>query len=289
MKCGRFVFSIYSTRWDRLFSLSRLHFYYLTCLRLSAESFSLWFFSYVLFRPRSAVFHSSTVAPIIAKSLPHITSFQYDAKLQERSVERRFLARDIFYSDSRSKIFAIRDVFESKFSRNFLDVSRRWLKRFFFFKVLFTIATIFFLFKKFCAFLTIEIFTLFSRLLFAKQLLFDFSSIVFKIFDELLFTFDKTNYRWLINWKKYFFFFHFCSWKCSYSRSKLIFWNLNSRYFCFRSQFRFRNFVYETSCSQNLFLSNRYFIFKSSFVNFFHHRVFLRLKILLMKKFLKLT
>ncbi len=40
-----------------------------------------------------------------------------------------------------------------------------------------------------------EIFALFSKLLLAKQLFFDFSSIVFKIFDELLFAFDKTNYR----------------------------------------------------------------------------------------------
>jgi hypothetical protein len=39
---------------------------------------------------------------------------------------------DIFYSIFRSKIFAIRDVFESKFSRNLFDVSRRWFERFFF-------------------------------------------------------------------------------------------------------------------------------------------------------------
>jgi hypothetical protein len=44
MKYDRFVFSIYSTKWDRFLSLSRLRFYYLTCLRLSVESFSLWFF-----------------------------------------------------------------------------------------------------------------------------------------------------------------------------------------------------------------------------------------------------
>ncbi len=79
--------------------------------------------------------------------------------------------------------------FEAKFSlfatfssRSFLDVfsiSRNDdLKNFFFFKILFTIATIFFFFKKFCAFLTTEIFALFSKLFFAKQLLLDVSSIV---------------------------------------------------------------------------------------------------------------
>jgi hypothetical protein len=44
MKCDRFVSSIYFTRWDWFFSLSRFLFYHLTCLRFSVESFCLWFF-----------------------------------------------------------------------------------------------------------------------------------------------------------------------------------------------------------------------------------------------------
>jgi hypothetical protein len=92
-------------------------------------------------------------------------------------------------------------------SRSFLEVFSMSrdddLKDFFLFKILFTVATIFSFFKKFCAFLAIEIFAFISRLLFAKQLLFDFSSIVFKIFDRLLFVFDKTNCRWLVDWEKY--------------------------------------------------------------------------------------
>jgi hypothetical protein len=44
MKCDRFVSFIYFTRWDWFFSLFRLLFYHLTCLRFSVESFSLWFF-----------------------------------------------------------------------------------------------------------------------------------------------------------------------------------------------------------------------------------------------------
>ncbi len=90
-------------------------------------------------------------------------------------------------------------LFATCSSRNVLEIFSMSrdddLKAFFFFKILFTIATIFFFFKKFYAFLTIEIFAFFLKLLLAKQLFFDVSSIVFKIFDELLFAFDKTNYR----------------------------------------------------------------------------------------------
>jgi hypothetical protein len=88
-------------------------------------------------------------------------------------------------------------------SRSFLEIFSMSrdddLKNFFFFKTLFTIATIFSFFKKFCAFLAIEIFALISRLLLAKQLLFDFSSIVFRISDRLLFAFDKANCRWFVD------------------------------------------------------------------------------------------
>ncbi len=84
-------------------------------------------------------------------------------------------------------------------SRSFLEIFSMSrdddLKDFFLFKVLFTIATIFFLFKKFCAFLTTEISALISKLLLAKQLLFDFSSTVFRISDRLLSAFDRANCR----------------------------------------------------------------------------------------------
>jgi hypothetical protein len=98
------------------------------------------------------------------------------------------------------QFFEIRSSLFATFSnRNFFEIfsmSRNDdLKNFFFFKNFFTIATIFFLFKKFCAFLTIEISAFISRLLLAKQLFFDFSLTVFKIFDELLSALDKTNCR----------------------------------------------------------------------------------------------
>jgi hypothetical protein len=118
-----------------------------------------------------------------------------------------FLLKTFFIQsfEAKSSLFA---TFSSRSDFEIFSMSRDDdLKNFFFFKIFFTIATIFFFFKKFCAFLTIEISAFFSKLLFAKQLLFDFSSIVFRIFDELLFAFNKTNCRWLIDWKKYVFFF----------------------------------------------------------------------------------
>jgi hypothetical protein len=118
-----------------------------------------------------------------------------------------FLLETFFiqFFEARSSLFA---TFSSRNLFEIFSISRNDdLKKKFLFKVFFTIATIFFLFKKFCTFLTIKIFTFFSKLLFTKQLFFDFSSIVFKIFDELLSAFDKMNYWWLIDWKKYVFFF----------------------------------------------------------------------------------
>jgi hypothetical protein len=106
--------------------------------------------------------------------------------------------------EAKSSLFA---TFSIRNSLEIFSISRDDDLKIFFFKAFFTIATIFFFFKKFCAFLTIEIFALFSRLFFAKQVLFDVSSIVSKIFDELLSAFDKTMCRWLIDWKKYVFFF----------------------------------------------------------------------------------
>jgi hypothetical protein len=43
MKCDRFVSSICFTRWDWFLSLSKFLFYHLICLKLSVESFFLWF------------------------------------------------------------------------------------------------------------------------------------------------------------------------------------------------------------------------------------------------------
>jgi hypothetical protein len=118
-----------------------------------------------------------------------------------------FLFKTFFiqFLEARSSLFA---TFSSRSDLEIFSMSRNDdLKDYFLFKALFTIATIFFFFKKFCAFLTIKIFALFSKLLFAKQLFFDFSSTVFRVFDELLSAFDKMSYRWLIDWKKYVFFF----------------------------------------------------------------------------------
>jgi hypothetical protein len=111
----------------------------------------------------------------------------------------------IQFLEARSSLFA---TFSS---RNFLEIFSMSrdddLKNFFLFKILFTVAMIFFFFKKFCAFLTIEISAFISRLLFAKQLLLDFSSNVFRVFNELLSALYRTNCRWLVDWKKYVFFF----------------------------------------------------------------------------------
>jgi hypothetical protein len=79
-------------------------------------------------------------------------------------------------------------LFATFSSRSFFEIFSIFrnndLKNFFLFKVFFTIATIFSFFKKFCTFLAIEISASFSKLLFAKQLLLDVSSIDSKIFDE---------------------------------------------------------------------------------------------------------
>jgi hypothetical protein len=118
-----------------------------------------------------------------------------------------FLLETFFiqFFETRSSLFA---TFSSRSFFEIFSMSRDDdLKKKFLFKILFTIATIFFFIKKFCAFLIIKIFVFFSKWLFVKQLFFDVSLIVFRISDELLFAFDKTNCRLLIDWKKYVFFF----------------------------------------------------------------------------------
>jgi hypothetical protein len=70
------------------------------------------------------------------------------------------------------RFFEARSLFSTTFSsRNFLEIFSIFrnddLKIFFLFKIFFTI-TIFFFFKKLCAFLAIEIFALFSKLLSVK-------------------------------------------------------------------------------------------------------------------------
>jgi hypothetical protein len=117
-----------------------------------------------------------------------------------------FLLKTFFiqFFEARSSLFA---TFSNRNVLEIFSISRNDDLKKKNFKILFTIAMIFFFFKKLCAFLTIEIFALFSKLLFAKQLFFDVSSIVLEVFDELLSAFDKTNCRWLIDWKKYVFFF----------------------------------------------------------------------------------
>jgi hypothetical protein len=165
-----------------------------------------------------------------------------------------FLLETFFiqFLKARSSLFA---TFSSRSFFEIFSMSRNDdLKDFFLFKILFTIATIFFFFKKFCAFLTIEIFALISRLLFAKQLLFDFSSTVFKIFDELLFAFDKTNYRWFVDWKKYvFFFFSFLLVRMILLLIKTSSLRFKFSLFYLRSQSRSRNLVYETNRLRNCF------------------------------------
>jgi hypothetical protein len=88
-----------------------------------------------------------------------------------------------------------------------LSISRdNDLKNFFLFKAFSTIATIFFFFKKFCAFLTIENSAQFTESLFAKQLFFDISSIVLNVSYAILSAFDRNTCWLLIDEKKYFFF-----------------------------------------------------------------------------------
>ncbi len=102
-----------------------------------------------------------------------------------------FLLETFFiqFFEARSSLFA---TFSSRSFLEIFSMSRDDdLKDFFFFKTLFTIATIFFFFKKFCAFLAIEVSALISKLLLAKQLLFDFSSIVF-YFRKMIFV--ERNY-----------------------------------------------------------------------------------------------
>jgi hypothetical protein len=120
-----------------------------------------------------------------------------------------FLFKTLFihFRNAKSSLFATfsrRSVFE------ILSIFRdNDLKDFFFFKVLSIIATIFFFFKKFCAFLTIENSAQFAESLFAKQLLFDILSIVSNVFDAMLFAFDKNICRLFVDEVKYFFFFFF--------------------------------------------------------------------------------
>jgi hypothetical protein len=71
------------TRWDWFRSSTKLRFYLLTCLRFSAELFLFVIFFYVLFCSRSTIFHLSTVASIIAKSLFHTISFQFDKRFSD--------------------------------------------------------------------------------------------------------------------------------------------------------------------------------------------------------------
>ncbi len=102
----------------------------------------------------------------------------------------------IHFRNARSSLsatFSRRSIFE------ILSISRdNDLKNFFFFKVLSTIVTIFFFFKKFYAFLTIENSAQFAEWLFAKQLLLDISSIVSNVSDAMLFAFDRDTVRMMI-------------------------------------------------------------------------------------------
>ncbi len=110
----------------------------------------------------------------------------------------------IHFRDARSSLsatFSRRSIFE------ILSIFRdNDLKDFFLFKALSTIATIFFFFKKFCAFLATENSAQFAESLFAKQLLFDISSIVSNVSDAMLSAFDRNTCRLLVDEKKYFFF-----------------------------------------------------------------------------------
>jgi hypothetical protein len=162
---------------------------------------------------------------------------------------------ETFFIHSRDARFSLFATFSRRNIFEILSISRdNDLKDFFFFKILSTVATIFFFFKKFWAFLTIEDFAQFAESLFAKQLFLDISSIVSNVFDAMLSAFDKNTCRLLVDEKKYFFFsFHFCSWKCLCFQSRFIFWNLDFHYFCFFSRSRFRNRVYETSRLRNCF------------------------------------
>jgi hypothetical protein len=117
-----------------------------------------------------------------------------------------FLLKTFFIHsrNARSSLFA---TFSRRNLLEILSISRdNDLKDFFLFKALSTVATIFSLFKKFCAFLTTENSAQFAESLFAKQLLLDISSIVSNVSDAMLSAFDRNTCRLLVDEKKYFFF-----------------------------------------------------------------------------------
>jgi hypothetical protein len=114
---------------------------------------------------------------------------------------------ETFFIHSRDAKSSLSATFSRRSLFEILSISRdNDLKDFFFFKALSTVATIFFFFKKFCAFLAIENFAQFAESLFAKQLLLDISSIVSNVSDAMLSAFDRDTCRLLVDEKKYFFF-----------------------------------------------------------------------------------
>jgi hypothetical protein len=114
---------------------------------------------------------------------------------------------ETFFIHSRDARSSLSATFSRRSVLEILSISRdNDLKNFFLFKALFTVATIFSLFKKFCAFLTIENFTQFAESLLAKQLLFDISSTVSNVSDAMLSAFDRDTCRLFVDEKKYFFF-----------------------------------------------------------------------------------
>ncbi len=95
------------------------------------------------------------------------------------------------------------------------------------------------LFRNYCS--RNNYFSIFRRL-FSKFLTNFYLHLTKRIIDDL--SIEKSMY---------FFSFHFCLWKCFCFRSRFILWDLDSRYFYFRSQSRSHNLVYETSRSRNSF------------------------------------
>jgi hypothetical protein len=114
---------------------------------------------------------------------------------------------ETFFIHSRNAKSSLFATFSRRSLFEILSISRdNDLKNFFIFKTFSTIATIFFFFKKFCAFLAIKNFAQFAKSLLAKQLFFDISSIVSNVSDAMLFAFDKNTCRLFVDEKKYFFF-----------------------------------------------------------------------------------
>jgi hypothetical protein len=141
-----------------------------------------------------------------------------------------------------------------KHIRDFIDISRQWFERFLSFQSFFNNRNDFLFLQKilcvlndwkFCAICWIIV-----RETIASRHLVDCFECLWRDVVCIRQKYMSIIYR---REEVLFFSFHFCFWKCFCFRSKFIFWNLDSHYFCFLSRSRSRNRVYETSRLRDYF------------------------------------